>query len=290
MTTKPYHHGNLRAALVEAGAELARTAGPDGVVLREVARRTGVSHNAAYRHFADRDELLGEIADVASDQLEQAMQRRLDGVTETDPALRARARLRATGRAYVEFALAEPGLFTRGLLPDRRGGRPSPTTPAPYVLLGQVLDELVEAGALSPDDRMGADVVCWAAVHGLSVLLLDGPLRDVPAPDREAVLEKLLVDDRAGSHRVGQLSFGSRRQDRVGSGVSTSSSSYFSPRSTTYTARGSGAAPPAGGDRARPSGRAARRPADPGRRACPRTSSRQRPTSRAPTTDETGTS
>ena len=60
------------------------------------------------------------------------------------------------------------------------------------MLLGHVLDELVEAGALSPDGRLGADVVCWAAVHGLSVLLLDGPLRSVPAADRDAVLEQLL--------------------------------------------------------------------------------------------------
>ncbi len=192
MTTKPYHHGNLRAALVEAGAELARTAGPDGVVLREVARRTGVSHNAAYRHFADRDELLAEIASLASDQLAQAMQRRLDDVTENDPPLRARARLRATGRAYVEFALAEPGLFTVAFCPTDAADA-SPDGAAPYVLLGQVLDELVEAGAFSPANRVGADVVCWSAVHGLSVLLLDGPLRGMPPPDRAALVEKLLA-------------------------------------------------------------------------------------------------
>ncbi len=88
-----------------------------------------------------------------------------------------------------------------------------------------------------PDDRLGADVVCWAAVHGLSVLLLDGPLRDVPAADRDAVLEQAAVDGRAGADRVGQLSFGSRARIASGSGVSMSSSSYFSPRSTTYTAR-----------------------------------------------------
>ena len=57
-----YHHGNLRESLIEAGIELARSQGPDGVVLREVARRAGVSHNAAYRHFADREALLAEIA------------------------------------------------------------------------------------------------------------------------------------------------------------------------------------------------------------------------------------
>ncbi len=195
--SRPYHHGNLRAALVEAGAELARTAGPEGVVLREVARRTGVSHNAAYRHFADRDELLSEIATLANEQLEAAMRRRLDEVRETEPARRARARLRATGHAYVEFALAEPGLFDVAFCPTDRA-LSSPDDAPPYVLLGQVLDELVESGVLSPDARLGADVVCWSAVHGLAVLLLDGPLRDLAPDEREAVLEKLLATVEGG--------------------------------------------------------------------------------------------
>src|SRR3954469_7865232 len=81
---QPYHHGNLRPVLVDTAVELARTAGPDAVVLREVARRAGVSHNAAYRHFADRAALLGEVSGRAMADLERAMTTRIEAVTAED--------------------------------------------------------------------------------------------------------------------------------------------------------------------------------------------------------------
>ncbi len=195
-----YHHGNLRPALVEAAVELARVSGPDGVVLREVARQTGVSHNAAYRHFADREELLSEVASVALDQLEQAMEQRIATVTSKKPELRARRRLGEVGRAYVYFALAEPGLFdvafaTQEAHSVRASG---PDTTGPYGVLGRVLDELVDAGVLTAARREGADVVCWAAVHGFAMLHLHGPLRQMPPEMREATLVLLLATIQGG--------------------------------------------------------------------------------------------
>src|SRR3954453_5808530 len=94
--TQPYHHGNLRPVLVDTAVELARSTGPQGVVLREVARRAGVSHNAAYRHFEDRAALLSEVAHRAMSELEQAMRTRIDAVRLDDPVARASERLRET--------------------------------------------------------------------------------------------------------------------------------------------------------------------------------------------------
>jgi AcrR family transcriptional regulator len=189
-----YHHGNLRASLVDTGVELARQHGPDGVVLREVARRAGVSHNAAYRHFSDRDALLAEIARFGMRQLRSAMQRELDAVDGAEhPSARERsdARMRATGRAYVEFAIAEPGLFDVAFacIPDEDG---LDADADPYDLLTQVLDEAVSGGAVSPALRPGAEVVCWSAVHGFATLHVRGPRTSTPEKERRATLEVML--------------------------------------------------------------------------------------------------
>ncbi len=191
---QPYHHGNLRPVLVDTAVELARSTGPDGVVLREVARRAGVSHNAAYRHFADRAALLAEVSDRAMGELEQAMRTRIDAVTLPDPTARATERLRETGRAYVDFALREPGLFavafgTAGGAEVHGEGDPMV---GPYAVLNGVLDELVECGAVTPARRLGADVACWATVHGFASLHVDGPLHEVPAEIRDVLLETVL--------------------------------------------------------------------------------------------------
>jgi AcrR family transcriptional regulator len=189
-----YHHGDLRAALVQTATELARADGPDGVVLREAARRLGVSHNAAYRHFADRTELMSEVASNAFVELASAMraaQAKEDRKRSHrgDPAARARGRLRALGQTYVDFALAEPGLFRLAFHGQLKEG---PGDAEPFNLLGEALDDLVAADVLTAERRPGAEMLCWSAVHGFAVLVLDGPLRGVPAAERDQALTAML--------------------------------------------------------------------------------------------------
>lgn len=184
-----YHHGNLREALVEAGLELTRGGGPAALVLRDVTRRVGVTPNAAYRHFADRDALLAAVADA----VQQAMVARMESAQGSRRAARpdpVRA-LRAVGLGYVDFALAEPGWFETAFgmssaLPPRvqpqdvDGPTPVAGLPAPLARLVEALDGLVEAGLLSPSRRRGAEWPCWSAVHGFALLALAGPLRGQP--------------------------------------------------------------------------------------------------------------
>src|SRR5712675_2501062 len=102
---KGYHHGALHSALIEASIALAREGGPDRVILREAARAAGVSHSAAYRHFADREALLAEVSRFARSELAAEMRLRVNRAK--DPL----ERLQAVGTAYVDFALTQPGLF-----------------------------------------------------------------------------------------------------------------------------------------------------------------------------------
>lgn len=206
VTTASYHHGNLRASLVEAAVGLARELGPEGIVLREVARRVGVSHNAAYRHFADRDELIAEVARHGLDELVRAMQTRLDAVSVTEPVRRARRRLAEIGRGYVDLALAEPGLFRVVFVayPSVSERDPVPT-PDPLQMLCDCLDEMVEVGWLAGEDRPNAEISCWTAVHGFAVLHLEGPLRGSEPAARDVALTHLLTTiDRGYGATTGQ--------------------------------------------------------------------------------------
>jgi AcrR family transcriptional regulator len=181
---KPYHHGALHSALVEASIALAREGGPDRVILREAARVAGVSHSAAYRHFTDREALLAEVSQHARSALAAEMRRRVDRAT--DPL----ERLQAVGTAYIDFALSEPGLFRAAFTShpatsqdnqhDERSrpdaGSDGGDGAEPYEILRDVLDEAVAAGLLDANRRPGAEIAAWSAVHGLASLLLDGPL------------------------------------------------------------------------------------------------------------------
>jgi AcrR family transcriptional regulator len=194
-----YRHGDLRRALLEAGLALARSGGPGAVVLREATRRAGVVPNAAYRHFASRQELLLAVRAAALSALAVAMEDELAGLRRRRaPADMARARLRAIGTGYLRFAQAEPGLFRTAFtasddLPEVvNPGTAGNSGLDPFQLLGAALDGMVETGVLPRARRQGAEYLAWSAVHGLAMLIIEGPLRRLASAQAHAIGEHLL--------------------------------------------------------------------------------------------------
>ncbi|MDM0058295.1 TetR/AcrR family transcriptional regulator [Variovorax fucosicus] len=196
-----YRHGDLRRALLDAGIELARGGGPDAVVLREATRRAGVVPNAAYRHFASRLDLLREVRAAALAAVALSMETELAAVPAGGPPAEvARAGLRAIGAGYMRFAQQETGLFRTAFFaePEVLGALTAgpaaggPSGLNPFELLGAALDRMVDAGVLAGERRPGAEFIAWAAVHGLAMLMIDGPLRGMPGVQIEALGQRLL--------------------------------------------------------------------------------------------------
>lgn len=185
-----YRHGNLRRSLVGAGIDLAREGGPDAVILREATRRAGVAPNAAYRHFTNRADLLREVCEHAMARLADTM----DAATRTAPDP-----LQAAGVAYLRFAREEPGLFlTAFASADSLAGAEEPDGAGengltPFGVLARTLDDRVTAGHLPADRRPGAEFTAWSAVHGLAMLMVKGPLRDLDQAAADAIQHHLLA-------------------------------------------------------------------------------------------------
>ncbi|WP_109561507.1 TetR/AcrR family transcriptional regulator [Mycolicibacter longobardus] len=211
-TKTGYHHGDLCAALIDAGLQLTRLGGPEALTIREATRRAGVSPNAAYRHFADRDALLNAVATAIQDRMTERMLTPVNG--RGSAQTRARKQLRAVGLGYIEFALDEPGWFSVAFfvgsasldggeaklgpthqpsgsgIPSADDGR----VPPPLRALIDALDAMADAGVLQRNRRIGAEWPCWSAVHGFAELALRGPLRGTARPDLDALAQRT-VDD-----------------------------------------------------------------------------------------------
>jgi len=156
-----YHHGDLRPAILRAASEILEKEGFAGLKLREVARCAGVSHNAPYRHFPDREALLAALAAEGFATLGREQQ-----------ASAASGGLRAMGEAYVRFALVHPQRFRLMFGGQLRIGK----HPALHAIATRTFEGL--SGALAsrvPGARGARDasIAAWAMVHGLAQLLLE---------------------------------------------------------------------------------------------------------------------
>jgi AcrR family transcriptional regulator len=171
-----YHHGDLRRALLLEAVRTIQTQGAEALTLRGVGDRLGVSRTALYRHFADKQALLEEVAADGFRMLRTAL---LEAWTV---AGQGRAGLDAMGVAYVRFALAHPSHYRVmfGGLRERREKRYQPeggdeSTDAFRVLVEAIVAEQA-AGRVRDDEPMPLALYIWSVVHGVAMLGLDGML------------------------------------------------------------------------------------------------------------------
>ncbi|UYN98795.1 MAG: TetR/AcrR family transcriptional regulator [Devosia sp.] len=176
----PYHHGNLRQALLEAALVILEQRGEAGLGLRDLARAVGVSAAAPYRHFDSRMALLEALAVTGF----QRFSARMEAVAAGHPA----EPMAAMGKTYVLFALEQPNLFRLMFSPQlKKDGRPGLRMAADtaFDTLRHVVGGDVSAGRIKA-------LSAWAKVHGLAVLLLDGQIAIRAGEDTEVLIAEII--------------------------------------------------------------------------------------------------
>lgn len=171
-TRERYHHGDLPSALVRAATEVIAEHGLDRFTLREAARRLGVTHVAAYRHFTDRRALLAAVAVQGF----QSLRRRLERARRATPA-RLEPRLRAVLRAYVEFCWAEPALTAVMFGPRlSRGGefpRLESVVEESLGIIAETIATLAPPSSLRRRSARSLGIALWTFAHGFGTLSFD---------------------------------------------------------------------------------------------------------------------
>lgn len=167
-----YHHGNLREALLSAAVDSIREQGAENLSLRALARVVGVSQTAPYRHFADKNGLLVELARQTFDELSRVTSERID------PALNCAENLLRAGEAYLRYAIANPEKYRLifGSSITQREQYPKLQTAArsAFNVLLQLMAEGAQRGEFLPTEPMLLANNCWSSIHGFALLTIDG--------------------------------------------------------------------------------------------------------------------
>lgn len=173
MAAVPYHHGDLKNALIKAGVEILAQEGLGGLSLRKVAKQAGVSHAAPYAHFADKQALIAAISTEGFKQLYA----RIDGIFDShqnDP----KNLLVETAWAYVQFAVNEPDrfklMFSSVLEKEKDYPEFVDISRKNFSRIIEVISICQDAGILRPGAPELTAVSVWGAVHGLVMLVLEG--------------------------------------------------------------------------------------------------------------------
>jgi AcrR family transcriptional regulator len=190
---QPYHHGNLRAALLEAAEAELEVQGIEGFSLRGVAKRAGVSHAAPAHHFGDANGLLTDLAAEGYWRFVAAQEAR-----QKNAPADGMSQLVAAGMGYIDFALAHPALFRLMFSSDR----PDHEAPELSAAGAEAFDRLVGAiqrvrgvDPLKDKKAMLSVMAAWAIAHGLADLLVAGRMKfllTLRKSEREAALAQLL--------------------------------------------------------------------------------------------------
>lgn len=196
-----YHHGDLRRALLDDALALIAEVGAESFTLRELARRTGVNHRAAYRHFASKDELLATIVEHGYDALVAALREGLADVPPSD----AHARLYAIGEAYVAFALREPStyavMFGRRLNEDGRFPAIERPIAEAVKLLAHEIEQGQAEGVIVEAPSRDLGLALWSTMHGVASLVLSRRIR-ISARHRKSYVRTLLTPTLRGFLRT----------------------------------------------------------------------------------------